>query len=149
MVNFRVLLVCAMSLVLVSGCLQKSITDDQITNSVQGFLDTPPDPSNANLLTVEERAVVESFTIYKNIIKIQLVEGTERTYWEPAGKKVVRAFALACRAADVLEVQYLGELRVYAELEGSRSNFLIGDIRFENNGDRVYAEMYSISRGHH
>lgn len=140
-----ILLIIA-TLVTCFGCLRKTITDTQIAENVQGYLDAPADPANEDALTAEERAAIEEFTVFHEKIKVQLVMETEQIMWEPIGRKMVRAFALACRASSVYETNYYCELWIEAEVEGEEDNFLVGELRFQNSSERIYADMYNPSR---
>ena len=128
------------------GCLRKTITDNRIAESVQAYLDAPADPANEDALTPEERAAIKDFTVFHEKIKVQLVPETEQTMWETIGKKMVRAFAMACRDSSVYETNYYCELRIEAEVEGEEDNFLVGELRFQNSSERIYADMYNPSR---
>ncbi len=125
------------------GCLRKTLTDEAIIDAVQAYLDTPPDPAGENLLTAEEHAVIQGFQIYRNIIKVQLVDDTEQPFWRPVGKKLARVFGLACREAGQYEHQYLVELRVRTEVDGRVGNFKIADVTFDNQSEQVIVELYN------
>ena len=129
-----------------TGCLRPSITDDRISQTVQAFMDSPPDPSNEKALTAEERAVIESFTIYRNTIKVQLVRDTDRSFWEPVGAKMTNSFAYACRDVNFLQSSYFGELYIIAVFDEKDENFLIGKFTFNNSSERITPELYSPSR---
>lgn len=129
-------------LICIPGCIRQTITDKQIAESVKAFLDAPPDPSDENALTTEERAAIDSFEIYRSTLKLQLAEGTDMPIREPVGRKVVRAFALACRDAGKLEMAYVVQLYIREVVEDKKGNFLVGEIRFQNASERVYVEMY-------
>jgi len=133
-------------MVLSAGCLRKTITGRQIEEKVQVFFDSSPDPSNENSLTVEEKGAVERFTIVRNIIRIQLVEGTDRAMWEPIGSKMARAFAMACREATMFRPSYYCELWIVAQVEGKSDSFKVADITFNNQSERILVELYSPSR---
>lgn len=126
-----------------TACVKKTITDQRVIDQMQAFLDAPPDPANPDLLTPEERAVIESFTIYKSTIKVQLVEETDKAFWEPIGRKIAKEFAAVNREAKLLEVAYVVELFMKATIEGTTKNFKVGNIRIENASDRIYPEFYS------
>jgi len=148
-----------------SGCLTKSITDEQIEESFQVWLDTPfviaataiqweeirtveGAPRNLkyqDYLQSNERAAIEEFTTYRNILKVQLVEGTPDDIWESVGSKCARAFALACRDSSFLEQTYVCELRIMAEVEDKRDNFLVGELSFSNRLERITPDLYSPS----
>ena len=149
------------------GCIQRTITDDQIDDAFQAWLDAPYEaytdeiqgnvnrsvdgvPKNVRFrdyLTAEERATIEDdFTHYKNTVKIQLVEGTPHELWETVGAKCARAFAMACRDASSFEIQYICELRIYAEVDGSRDNFVVGELKFSNRLERITPDIYLPSR---
>jgi len=128
------------------GCLRKTITDKKIEESVQEYLNAPPDPSDEFSLTAEERAAVEDFTVFHDKIKVQLKRDTPQPMWEQIGKKMVRAFAMACRDASQYETNYYGQLRIEAEVEGQEGNFLVGEFRFQNASERIFVDLYSPSR---
>jgi len=167
MINLRIVTIIALALLITANCscLRKSITDDIIEAAVITFMDAPVEtytetqartvrplegaPSNLNYedyLTTEERSVIESLEIYRNILKLQLVEGADQTIVEAVGTKITRAFAHACRDVGFLETQYLTEVRMYATVDDERDNFLIADISFANRNDRISVEEYSPSR---
>jgi hypothetical protein len=151
MLRLRHVLILIMVAILVAGfgCLRKTITDTQIEESVQAYLDAPADPADEHSLTPEERAAVEGFRVFHEKIKVQLVAGTEQTMWEDIGRKMVRAFAMACRDASVYETNYYCELRIEAEVEGETDNFLVGELRFQNSSERIFVDMYNPSRSRH
>lgn len=140
------ILLCTAVSFLSFGCVKKTITDERIIAAVQAFLDAPPDPANENALTAEERAAIESFEVFKNTCKVQLVEGTPDNMWEQIGRKIVKVFAQANRDAGVLEVSYYVELYIMAEFENKKENFKVASIRLENASDRVYPELFSPTR---
>ncbi len=162
------ILVAIILVILVSancGCLRKSITDDMIQAAVQIFIDAPEVeytetqameirpvegvPSNLfyeHYLTAQERATIEDIQIYRNILKIQMVEGSDQGLVDKLGRKTTRAFAHACRDASYLETQYLTEIRIFATVNDERDNFLIADIAFANRNDRISVEEYNPSR---
>jgi hypothetical protein len=166
---FHVRILAAIILVILvstnCGCLRKSITDDIIEAGVQVFLDAPEvaytetqardirqvegAPSNLyfeHYLTTQERAAIEGIEIYRNILKIQMVEGSDQGLVDGLGRKVTRAFAHACRDASYLETQYLTEIRIFATIDEERDNFLIAEISFANRNDRIAVEEYNASR---
>jgi hypothetical protein len=127
-----------------SGCLKKTLTDERMMQAVQTFLDTPPDASNSNpdLLTVEERAGVQSFEVYRNTVKVYLVEGTAETLWAPIGRKIVKVFAKANRDEKLLADSYYAELYIPGEFEGKHyDRLIIGTVRLQNASDRTYPEL--------
>ena len=134
------------AILLCPACLRKSITEKQIAQAVQAYMDAPADPSDDNALTAEERAAIESFDVYRNKLKLQLAEGTDPEMREPVGKKMVRAFALACRGVGKFEVSYVVELYTRETIDNKKSNFLVGEIRFDNASERIYPEMYKPIR---
>ena len=153
-------------LIATSGCIQKSITDNMIEDAMQVFIDAPLEPPNSesqaeakrevegapknltygDYMIAEEQAAIEKFDVYRNKIKVQLVEGTEKSYWEQIGRKIVRAFAMACRDVHVFEVQYICELRIVTEDADGSFNALVGEIAFANNSERITPDLYNPSR---
>lgn len=130
-------------LVTVTGCVKTSATDQSVIDEVQVFLDTPADPSNPDLLTVEERARIEGFTITHNIVKTMLVQETDQIMWEVIGRKMVTAYAEACRRNNVLESAYYGQIFIDAEFEGKIENFMVGDFLYHNRNDRIEVQLYN------
>ncbi len=148
------------------GCIQKTITDKKIEASMQAYVDAPPEapagssqaiqprvipgaPTHLNYedyLTAEERATIESFEVYRNVIKVQLVQGTDKSYWETVGRKIVRAFAMACRDATYLDVTYTCELRIKAKDDEGEYNTKVGDIAFSNRSERIVPQLYNPTR---
>jgi len=148
------------------GCIQKTITDKKIEASMQVYLDAPPEapagssqakqsrvvpgaPTHLNYedyLSAEERATIESFQVYRNVIKVQLVLGTDKSYWETVGRKVVRAFAMACRDATFLDITYTCELRIKAKDEKGEYNTKVGDIALSNRSERIVPQLYNPTR---
>ena len=146
-VYFRfVFLALCIAILFSAGCIQKTITDKVILDDIDLFLATPPDPSNPDLLTAEERSAVESYEVYREKIKIHLVQGSDEQLWKSIGSKMVKRFAVACRNASVLEVEYLAQMYIVAEDNKGEFKALVGDINFENNSDRVRVEMYKPLR---
>jgi hypothetical protein len=129
--------------VLTSGCVKTTATQQSVIDAVQAYLDSPPDASKPDLLTAEERAAIESFTIVHNIVKTQLVENTANNMWEQIGRKMVTAYAQACRAESVLEAVYYGQLWIMAEPYGKRDNFKVGDFTYQNRNDRIEVQLYN------
>ncbi len=128
------------------GCLKKSLTDEMLMEEMQAFIDTPPDPNNEKLLTVEERAIIEGIEIFHNILKVQLVPDSVSEYRKPIAGKMVEHFGRTARDLEMLNPVYYLELRVSIVVDGERSNFHIADARFENMSERVYVEEYAETR---
>jgi hypothetical protein len=148
MFKYQPVLICtAFILVLItSGCIKTSPTNEAIIAHVQAYLDAPADPSDVNALTVEERPMIESFRMVHNIIKIQFVEGTDNAMWETLGRKVLRAFAISCRREGYLEPTYVGQLFIHAEVDEETDNFKIGEFIFYNRNDRIDGGLFNPSR---
>lgn len=148
MFKYQPVLICiAFILILISsGCLRTSPTNEAVIAHVQAYLDAPADPSDVNALTVEERAVIESFRMVHNIVKVQLVEGTDHAMWETLGKKITRTFSLACRREGYLEPSYVGQLFILAEVEGETDNFKVGEFTFLNRNDRIEWNLFNPTR---
>jgi hypothetical protein len=128
--------------VIFNGCIQKTITDQRLIDAMQAYLDSAPDPTNDALLTPEERATVTTFEIYKNIIKVHLVEGTPTTMWDPVGRKIVKIFAKANRDVSILNDSYYVELFIPGMLNDQHhDNLYIGNMRLQNASDRVFPEL--------
>jgi hypothetical protein len=127
------------------GCLRSSFTDKKIAETIQLFLDSGPDPSDEHALTVEERAVIESFVIYRNTLKIKLVDGTEQPFWTPVGLKTTRVFAYACRDADFLNNAYYGDLYLNVEIDDDIKKVLVGRFTFNNSSERIETELFSAN----
>jgi len=129
-----------------TGCIRKSETERRIVEDFQTYLDSPYDTADENSLTAEERAVIEGFTVYRNILKIQLAQETEQTMVEPIAEKTITKFAFICRGYTYLETQYVGEIRMMAEVNDKVDNFLIAEITFQNRSDRTNLQEYNPSR---
>jgi hypothetical protein len=144
MLNTRFLLVVFLVAVsiLFCGCPKKSYSDNRLVEGVQAFLDTPPDPSNPDLLTPEERATITNFEIYRNIVKVHLAEGTASNFWEPIGKKMVKVFAAKNRELTILSESYYAELFIPGTYNDRKYDDLyIGAVRLQNASDRTYPEL--------
>ncbi|HDS30045.1 MAG TPA: hypothetical protein ENN67_03290 [Firmicutes bacterium] len=128
------------------GCVKQTLTDKQLLQEIQIFLDTPYDPDNPDLLTPEERSYVSSYSIFHNILKVQLVDDTPQEFRKPIAAKMVKHFALTRRELGVLEQVYRLQLFVRLEVDRERSNFHIADARFENRTERVIVEEYAATR---
>ncbi|MCX6645249.1 MAG: hypothetical protein NTY09_02655 [bacterium] len=129
-----------------SGCVKTSATDQAVIDEVQAYFDAPPDPSNPNALTAEERAMMQDFTITHNIVKVQLVEGTDSSNWETLGRKMVTAYAESARRHNILQSYYYGQLWIQTEVHGKIDNFNVGDFDFQNSNDRIQVELHNPSR---
>jgi hypothetical protein len=126
-----------------SGCVKTSETDQAVIDEVRAYFDAPPDPSNPNALTAEERAMIMDFTIVHNIVKVQLVEGTDSSAWESIGRKMVTAYAESARRHTILEAYYYGQLWIQTEVNDKIDNYNVGDFDFQNSNDRIQVDLHN------
>jgi hypothetical protein len=129
-----------------SGCVKTSATDQAVIDEVQAYFDAPPDPLNSDALTAEERAMMLDFIITHNIVKVQLVEGTDSLKWEQLGRKMVTAYAVAARRQSILQSFYYGQLWIQTEVDDKIDNYNVGDFTFQNSNDRVEVNLHNPSR---
>jgi hypothetical protein len=145
--NKTIIILLAIGIVLcTAGCIEQSISDKQLSREMQLFLDTPADPANEDILTPEERAIVKSFEIYRNTIKVHLADDSAQEMRKPISRKIVKVFGLASREMGLLQPTYYLELYVSLVVDNERGVFKVADARFENMSERVYVEEYAATR---
>jgi len=132
--------------IITCGCLKKSITDERVIARVNEFLAAPYNPSDQYSLKPEERAAIKGFEVYRNEIKITLVDDTPQEMWEPVGRKVTRAFGTANREFGLLDPFFNGVLLVSWVVDGKRDNFKVGDFKMQNSSDRITPSLYLPTR---
>lgn len=129
------------------GCVRTTATDQAVIDEVRVYLDAAPDPSNPDALTPEERARIQDFNIVHNIVKVQMVEGTDHVYMEAIGRKMVTAYAQAARRHTVLEAVYYGQIWMRAEVNDKVDNYTYGELTYQNRNDRIEVNMHNPTTG--
>jgi len=139
--RYLVILLPAVILLSVVGCTKQTITDKAIIDNITAWMDQPQDPSDEWTLAPEERAAVESFEVYRNTLKLQLVTETNHDIWEPIGKKFAHQFAMASRELSYHEAKYNVELYIMVTVDDETFNGKAGVIAFDNASERLIVEL--------